>query len=66
MPDSNIANNGGPGRVDEKKLQEIAQVWGKLPEKERAKAMMEMVKDLPPRYREIIENYAKTLARGQK
>ena len=32
--------------------------------KERAKAMMEMTKDLPPRYREVIENYFKTLARS--
>jgi hypothetical protein len=66
MQDSNIATNGGPGRVDEKKLKELAEVWGKLPEKERAKAMMELTKDLPPRYREIIENYAKSLARGQR
>lgn len=66
MQDSNIATNSGPGKVDEKKLKEIAEVWGKLPEKERAKAMMELTKDLPPRYREIIENYAKSLARGQK
>ena len=58
--------NGGPGAIDAKKLKEIAEVWGKLPEKERAKAMMEMTKDLPPRYREIIENYAKTIARGTK
>jgi hypothetical protein len=58
--------NGGPGLVDEKKLKELAEQWGKLPEKDRAKAMMEMTKDLPPRYREIIENYAKTLARGSK
>jgi len=55
-----------PGRVDEKKLKELAENWGKLPEKDRAKAMMEMTKDLPPRYREIIENYAKSIARGQK
>jgi hypothetical protein len=66
MQDSNIATNSGPGRVDEKKLQEIAAVWGKLPEKDRAKAMVELTRDLPPRYREIIENYAKTLAKGQK
>jgi hypothetical protein len=66
MQDSNIANNGGKGTVDEKKLQEIAAVWGKLPEKDRAKAMIELTRDLPPRYREIIENYAKTLAKGQK
>jgi tetratricopeptide (TPR) repeat protein len=65
MPDSQIATNSGPGVVDQKKLQNLAANWGKLPEKERAKAMMELTKDLPPRYREVIENYFKTLARGQ-
>jgi hypothetical protein len=65
MPDSQIATNSGPGVVDQKKLQHLAQNWGKLPEKERAKAMMELTKDLPPRYREVIENYFKTLARSQ-
>jgi hypothetical protein len=63
--DSQIATNSGPGMVDPKKLQNLAQIWGKLPEKERAKAMMELTKDLPPRYREVIENYFKTLARSQ-
>ena len=52
--------------MDEAKLKELAENWGKLPEKDRAKAMMEMSKDLPPRYREIIENYAKTIAKGTK
>ena len=46
-----------------KRVKEIAEVWGKLPEKERAKAMMELTKDLPPRYREVIEEYFKTLAK---
>lgn len=64
MPDSQIATNSGPGVVDQKKLQHLAANWGKLPEKERAKAMMELTKDLPPRYREVIENYFKTLARS--
>jgi hypothetical protein len=65
MPDSQIATNSGPGAVDPKKLQHLAQNWGKLPEKERAKAMMELTKDLPPRYREVIENYFRTLAKSQ-
>ena len=65
MQDSNIATNGGPGKVDEKKLKELAEVWGKLPEKDRAKAMMELTKDLPPRYRQVIEDYFKTLAKSQ-
>lgn len=41
-------------------------MWGKLPEKERAKAMMELTKDMPPRYREIIEKYFKKLAEGNQ
>lgn len=63
--DSQIQTNSGPGVVDPKKLQNLAQNWGKLPEKERAKAMMELTKDLPPRYREVIEEYFKTLAKSQ-
>jgi hypothetical protein len=64
--DSQIQTNSGPGVVDQKKLQLLAANWGKLPEKDRAKAMMELTKDLPPRYREVIENYFKTLARSQQ
>ncbi len=63
--DSVGGTNGGPGVVDPKKLKVLAENWGKLPEKERAKAMMEITKDLPPRYREVIENYFKTLAKSQ-
>jgi hypothetical protein len=48
--------------VDPKRLKELAEVWGKLPEKERAKAMQELQRDMPPRYREVIENYFKKLA----
>jgi hypothetical protein len=62
--DSVGGTNGGPGVVDPKKLKHLAETWGKLPEKERAKAMMEITKDLPPRYREVIENYFKTLAQS--
>jgi hypothetical protein len=50
------------GEVDAKRLKEIAEVWGKLPEKERAKAMLELTRDMPPRYREVIETYLKKLA----
>jgi hypothetical protein len=66
MQDSNTANNSGPGNVDPKRLRELAEVWGKLPEKERAKAMLELQRDLPPRYREVIENYFKKLAQNEQ
>jgi hypothetical protein len=64
MPDSGIANNSGPGNVDAKRLKEMAEVWGKLPEKERAKAMLELTRDMPPRYRQVIEDYFKNLNKG--
>jgi hypothetical protein len=63
--DSNGGTGTGPGNVDPKKLKEIADVWGKLPEKERAKAMTDMTRDMPPKYREVIENYFKNLDSGK-
>jgi hypothetical protein len=62
MKDSRIADTTGPGVVNAKKLQQMAKEWGKLPERERAKAMVELTKDLPPRHREVIESYFKKLA----
>lgn len=57
-----VGGESGPGHIDPKKLKHIAENWGKMPEKERAKAMIDITKDLPPRYREVIENYFKSLA----
>ena len=51
--------------MDPRKLKEIADVWGKLPEKERAKAMTDMTRDMPPKYREVIEKYFKDLDSGK-
>jgi len=56
MQDSQIAPFPGEGKIDSKRLTNYAQQWGKLPEKERAKAMAELTRDMPPRYREVIEN----------
>jgi hypothetical protein len=63
--DSYGGDGAGPGNVDPKKLKELAEVWGKLPERERAKAMMELTRDMPPRYREVIERYFKELSRTE-
>jgi hypothetical protein len=65
MNDSNIATNGGPGIVDAKKLRGLAEQWGKLPEKKRAEALQELIRDMPPKHREITENYFKKLAQSQ-
>lgn len=61
-PDSAIMGGSGEGKVDEKKLKELAEKWGTMPEKERAKAVVEITKDLPARYRVVIENFLKELS----
>ncbi len=65
MQDSNIATNGGKGEVTEKKIQEYAANWGNMPEHKRKEALQEMTRDLPPRYREVIEAYFKSLSEGK-
>ena len=65
MPDSRLAKNSGPGSVDPKKLEGLAKQWGKLPEKQRAEAMQELTRDLPPKYREVIESYFRKLAASE-
>jgi hypothetical protein len=60
--DSLGGKNSGPGNVDPKKLDGLAKQWGKLPEKERAQAMQELTRDMPAKYREIIESYFRKLA----
>ncbi|VTS05137.1 hypothetical protein [Tuwongella immobilis] len=65
MQDSQIATNGGPGNVTEQKLKKLSENWGKMPEQERARAMVEITRDLHPRYREVIENHFRSLSKVQ-
>jgi hypothetical protein len=66
LDDSRLGGISGPGNINSKKFKEIAAVWGKLPEKERAKAMVELTRDLPPKYRDAIEAYLKGIAQEKK
>jgi hypothetical protein len=63
--DSYGGDGGGPGKVDPKKFRELAENWGRLPEKERAKALLDLTRDMPARHRELIENYFKNLAKAE-
>jgi hypothetical protein len=63
--DSYGGDGGGPGKVEQKKFKELAENWGKLPEKERAKALLDLTRDMPARHRELIENYFKNLAKSE-
>jgi hypothetical protein len=61
-PESGPLGGSGNGTVDERKLKTIAAEWGTMPEKERARAIMEITRDLPARYRVVIEDYFKALS----
>jgi hypothetical protein len=61
MPDSKIATNGGPGTVNEVKLKNYQDNWGKMNDKERASAIQDLTRDLPSRYKQVIEDYFKSL-----
>jgi hypothetical protein len=61
MQDSNPGGGSGPGNVLEQKIKNYQENWGKMPEHERARAIQELTRDLPPRYRIVIEDYFKSL-----
>jgi hypothetical protein len=64
MQDSNIATNGGPGKVDEQQLRKMAENWVKMSDKQRAEAMAEVTRDLPPRHKVLIEEFFKQINRN--
>jgi hypothetical protein len=57
MPDSQIANNGGPGNVDSKRLKRIAARWGSLPEKERRRVLQDLTRGMSSKHAQAIQNY---------
>jgi hypothetical protein len=62
-PDSVIMSGSGKGIVDEKELRKIAENWGSLPPDKRAKIIEDINRDLPPKYKPIIDEYFKALNR---
>ena len=62
MQDSQRAGGKGSGQVTDKQLNDGGN-WGDLPPADRAAALAEMAKDMPPHYRAVIEEYFKQLAK---
>ena len=58
---SQVAGGGASGEAKNKR-QEDGGDWGDLPPAQRAAAMAEMSKDMPPHYRTVIEEYFRRLA----
>ena len=52
----------GAGAIDMKKLKETAEQWGAKSPKERAEAMREMTRNLPPDLRETVQRYFQGLS----
>ncbi len=61
MQDSRQAGDKGDGKVANKDLPDGGQ-WGDLPPAQRAAALAELTRDLPPHYRAAIEEYFRKLA----
>jgi hypothetical protein len=62
MNQSNPGGVSGPGDVDPRDQGERT-AWGNLPPKEREEALQQLGKDVPSHYRDVIEEYFRTLAR---
>jgi hypothetical protein len=62
-PDSSLMGGQGKGAVDEKKLRWARDNWGQLTPEKRAAVVQEITNDLPPKYREHISAYFKSLNR---
>ncbi len=62
MQDSQIAPFQGGGVAGNKKVTNLGKEWGKLPEKERAKDLLDLTRKMPPGHREVIENYSKKIS----
>ena len=63
MQDSTGGNDSGAGNVDVKKLRSYEQVWGTLPEAERKKVTQDFIRDMPPKFKPMIEDYFRSLNR---
>ena len=62
MPNTGPAN----GKVDEKELKKIAEVWGTLPDSERIKIAQRMVTEAPAKYKPYVEEYFKALQNSSR
>lgn len=61
--DSQILLGAGPGNVDEKALRKYAENWGTMPPEARKKVVEDLTRDLPPKYKPMIDEYFKSLNR---
>lgn len=61
--DSMVKNVTGAGKVDDRKLREAAEQWGGLTPEKRAAVVEEITRELPAKYKPMIDEYFKALNR---
>lgn len=61
--DSVIMGGSGPGNVTDAQLRKIGEEWGGLPAEKRAKIVEDITRDLPAKYKPMIDEYFKSLNR---
>jgi hypothetical protein len=61
--DSVIMGGSGEGKVLDRELRNIAEKWGTLPPEKRAKIMEDLNRDVPAKYKPMVEEYFKSLNR---
>ena len=59
--ESVIMGGTGKGGVDEKALRQVAEQWGTMPPEKRAKVVLELTRDLPPKFEPMIKTYFEAL-----
>jgi hypothetical protein len=64
-PEDYVDGPGGPGDAEIRKWMATVEGWGKLPDKERAQAILGLARAMPPKHRELIETYFKKLAQTE-
>ena len=64
LQDSQIAQSSGEGKIDPKEKSKATEQWGNLQEKDRAKIMRELTRDLPKELKESSDIFLKKL--GEK
>lgn len=55
----------GSGGIDQKKLKGYAENWGNMAPLERQKAVQDITKSLPPKHRQLVEDYYRALNRSK-
>src|SRR5262249_23497290 len=60
-----ILGGGENGAIAESKLRILADRWGSMPERERVRELAELKRELPARYRAVLDDYFRAVSDGE-